>query len=397
MIRKLRWKVIGLNMIFVAVMLVAVLLGIFFASRSSLERSTRQQLQQALSGSFEAMRPGQGGGAPCFVAEVLSDGVVRVFGSSSYNLEDEDTLLEIVQACLDRPEDAGVLPSYHLRYLRQDGLFQLRIAFTDSTMEENALRSLMLTSFLGGLAALVVLFLFSYLLSGLVTRPVGQAWDDQKRFLSDASHELKTPLTVILSSAELLEGTVAPEGAPYVDNIRSEGLRMKALVEDMLSLSRAEGMGHPFPHTSLDLSDLTTEAVLRFEPVAFEARRELASDVAPGLRVCGSGEQLTRLLGVLLDNAIKYAPEHSAIQLRLTREGRNAQLVVENGGEVIPPEKLAHLFDRFYQVDEARSGGQGFGLGLAIAQAIAAEHGGAIRCESDARSTRFYVTLPLEK
>ena len=248
-----------------------------------------------------------------------------------------------------------------------------------------------------GLAAFAALFGFSYLLSGLITRPVEKAWQEQQRFLSDASHELKTPLTVILSSADLLAQSAEGQEQGYVDNIRSESRRMKKLVESMLTLARADDGGHKLVFAPLDWSDVVTDTALLFEPVAFEAGRELLYSIDEGLRVSGDADKLRQLVGILLDNAIKYAPEHTPIRLTLAAEEKNARLTVENGGQPIPPEVVAHLFDRFYRADSARSGPEGFGLGLSIAQSIAREHQGAIRCESDSRSTRFIVTLPLLK
>ena len=224
---------------------------------------------------------------------------------------------------------------------------------------------------------------------------MARSLDQQRRFLSDASHELKTPLTVILSSADLMQQTdVQPDQQPYVDNIRWSGRRMKRLVEDMLTLSRADDGRLKAAMTPVDLSDAMEDTALRFEPVAFEAGRRLDYDIAPGIAVTGSRDQLQQVAGVLLDNAIKYAPQGAQVRMTLVQADRKAVLTVENGGPPIPAEVLPHLFDRFYRADGSRTQG-GFGLGLSIAQAIVREHQGTIRCESDARSTRFIVTLPL--
>ena len=178
-----------------------------------------------------------------------------------------------------------MLADYHLRYLRSVGLLSTRIAFTDSTLEQATLRGLLTGSLLIGFVALAVLFACSYVLSGAVTRPVARAWQQQKQFLSDASHELKTPLTVVLSSAELLDQSALPEQKQYVDNIRAESRRMKRLVEDMLTLSRVERSGAHLPDAAADLSDIAADAALRFEPVAFEAGHTLSYDIAPDLTV----------------------------------------------------------------------------------------------------------------
>lgn len=399
MIRRLRWKIVAFTMAVVTAVLLAALATVFFTSRSAIAGRTEEQLRLALQGAPDGpARPGgEDVSLPCFTAEVFPGGTVRISGSSYFDLDDRDTILAIVSACLEQKEDAGVLEAYHLRYLRQSTMLSVRIAFADSSAEQSTLRSLTLTVALVGLGAFVVLFAFSFLLSGLITRPVEKAWQEQQRFLSDASHELKTPLTVIMSSADLLSGGLPEQEQSYVDNIRSESRRMKKLVESMLTLARADDGGHRAAFTPLDWSDLVTDTALLFEPVAFEAQRQLLYNIDEGLRVSGDGDKLRQLVSILLDNAIKYAPEHSAIRLTLAAEEKNSLLTVSNPGQPIPPEAIPHLFDRFYRTDGARSGSEGFGLGLSIAKSIVTEHGGTIRCESDSRSTRFLVTLPLLK
>ncbi len=395
MIRKLRWKVVGLNMGMVFCVLLAVFAAVYFSSRTVIARSVQQQLQQVLqTGSgYDLSQPGQEG-VPCFVAEVYASGTVRVSGNSYYDLTDKAALADIVTAALSADSDEGVLAEHHLRYLRQTGLLSTRIAFTDSTLEQATLRSLLTGSLLIGLAALAVLFACSYVLSGAVTRPVDRAWQQQKQFLSDASHELKTPLTVILSSAELLEQSAAPEQKQYVDNVRAESRRMKRLVEDMLTLSRVERGGEHLPDTTADLSDAAADAALRFEPVAYEAGHTLSYDIAPGLLVRGDSGRLEQAVAVLLDNAIKYAAPGTEVRLDAARQGKNACLWVENQGDPIPADKLPHIFDRFYRADESRTDGGSFGLGLPIASAIVEAHRGTLRCDSGGHTTRFIITLP---
>lgn len=395
MIRRLRWKVIGLNMGMVFCVLLAVFAAVYFSSRTVIARSVQQQLQQVLqTGSgYDLSQPGQEG-VPCFVAEVYASGTVRVSGNSYYDLTDKAALADIVTAALSADSDEGVLAEHHLRYLRQTGLLSTRIAFTDSTLEQATLRSLLTGSLLIGLAALAVLFACSYVLSGAVTRPVDRAWQQQKQFLSDASHELKTPLTVILSSAELLEQSAAPEQKQYVDNVRAESRRMKRLVEDMLTLSRVERGGEHLPDTTADLSDAAADAALRFEPVAYEAGHTLSYDIAPGLLVRGDSGRLEQAVAVLLDNAIKYAAPGTEVRLDAARQGKNACLWVENQGDPIPADKLPHIFDRFYRADESRTDGGSFGLGLPIASAIVEAHRGTLRCDSGGHTTRFIITLP---
>ncbi len=395
MIRHLRWKVVATNMLLISLVLLAVFAAVVLISRNNYRRSVQQQLYQALeSGDYGSRQPGAEG-IPCFVAEVYASGMARVAGNSYYDLSDQSQLAAIVTEALAQEEDTGLLADFHLRYLRKTGYTSTLIAFTDTTLESTTMRSMAAVCSLAGSAALLVLFLCSYLLSGVVTRPVGAAWAQQEQFLSDASHELKTPLTVILSSAELLNQSALPEQAVYIDNIREESRRMKLLVEDMLTLSRAQRSAGSLPEQTADLSEAAVTAALRFEPVAFEAGKRLEYDIAPSLPVRGDGAKLGQALAALLDNAVKYSDSGTDIRLTAEKQGRFAVVTVEDSGPDIPADKLPHIFDRFYRADEARTDGDSFGLGLPIAKAIIDAHRGTLRCESGGGVTRFIITLPL--
>ena len=387
MIKKLRKKVMGLAVLFVAILLSAVLLSLFFSARNTIAQRSTAQLLSALQFGAEQAE------APCFIAEVLPSGTVRVSGSHYYDLNDHEALSEAVEAAMSSGLRQGVLREQGLRFCRQDGLLTVRIAFMDSSFEQDTLRSLTLIGALLFVVALAVVAALGWLLAGYITRPVERAWKREKQFLADASHELKTPLTVILSSSALLEETADEEQAAYVENIRAEGQRMKALVEDMLTLWRTEERAPVLAPTSL--SEIVTEAALRFEPVAFEAGHPLHYDIENELNVLGEEEKLRRVVNILLDNAVKYAAPNTAVRLTLDKVGKQAVLAVENEGVPIPAEKLEHLFDRFYRADESRGEAKGFGLGLAIAREIVHGHRGTISARSDEGATVFTVALPL--
>lgn len=389
MIRRLRWKITGVTMLVASLLLLAAFGGVYFSSRASIADDYTRQLRQTVQTGVSDSR------FPCLVAEVLPSGTVRVAASSYYQLPEESVLLEAVTQALASGQESGVLEAQHMRFYRQDGPLSVRIAFMDSTLEQSTLRSLVSVCLLIGGGALLVLLGLSWLLSGFVTRPVARTWKNQQQFVSDASHELKTPLTVILSSADLLQESAQPEQRQYVDNILAESRRMRALVADMLTLSRMESSRSATPFAPVELSDLVTNAALRFEPVAFEAGHPLLYDIQTGITLSGDGQQLDQLLDILLDNAVKYAAPGGSIRLTLHTAGKNAVLTVSNPGEPIPAHKLPHLFDRFYRVDDARTGSPGFGLGLAIAQQLTQRHRGHITAASDPQSTRFTVTLPI--
>lgn len=405
-IKKLRWQFVAACMGLIAIVLAIVFGCVWASAQSALERSSHMALEQALSRRGGALLPGfhQSGGddqvlLPYFTVQVWGT-TVYVTGGTYSGLEDTDALTAILTDCLSQEADEGSLPGYALRYLRQDDGLYTQIAFVDISLETAALRQMMASYLRIGLLSLLLLAGASFLLSLRVTRPVERAWRQQRQFFSDASHELKTPLTVILSNAEMLETSDLPEReSRWRDNILSESRQMKTLVEEMLTLSRTEDAQRKPTVADVDLSDLSEDCALAFEPVAFEAGKPLSWDVTPALTVSGDGEKLRRLLSILLDNAAKYGAPGEGIVLSLRAERSQAILSVANGsgGHPIPPEELPRLFERFYRADASRGEQSGFGLGLPIAQAIAKEHHGALRAESDQQTTRFTFTLPLKK
>ena len=406
MIRKLRWQFVAACMGLIAAVLAIVFGCVWASAQNALERSSHMALEQALSRRGGDLLPGfrQNGGddqvlLPYFTVQVWGT-TVYVTGGTYSGLEDTDALTAILTDCLSQEADEGSLSDYSLRYLRQDDGLYTQIAFVDISLETAALRQMMASYLRIGLLSLLLLAGASFLLSLRVTRPVERAWRQQRQFFSDASHELKTPLTVILSNAEMLETSDLPEReSRWRDNILSESRQMKTLVEEMLTLSRTEDAQRKPTVADVDLSDLSEDCALAFEPVAFEAGKPLSWDVTPALTVSGDGEKLRRLLSILLDNAAKYGAPGEGIVLSLRAERSQAILSVANGsgGHPIPPEELPRLFERFYRADASRGEQSGFGLGLPIAQAIAKEHHGALRAESDEQATRFTFTLPLKK
>ena len=400
-------KFVAMCMLLVTAVLGVVFLAVFLSAKQNIEIISRQVLQRVIEEDYTVGRPDLNPGGeeevllPYFTVNVWErSGIYNAYvtGGTYADLQDTAELEEILTDCLRQEEDEGTIRSYGLRYLRRDLGLYLRMAFVDMSMEQATMREIMGSYLQIGAAALLLLLGVSILLARWATAPVARAWQQQRQFLSDASHELKTPLTVILSNAELLEA--APLGerpARWADNIRSEAKRMRSLVEEMLTLARADNAVRSAVMAETSLSDLATDCVLAFEPVAFEAGKPLESDVAPDVTVLGDGDKLRQLVGVLLDNAIKYGRDGGTITLTLRRTDRQARLTVSNPGDPIPPDQLRRLFERFYRADASRGEQSGFGLGLPIAASIAAEHRGTLKAESDAASTRFLFTMPLKK
>ncbi|MCI6054792.1 sensor histidine kinase [Dysosmobacter sp.] len=411
MIRKLQVKFVAMCMVMVTAVLAVVFFSAYASAQQNIQIISREVLQRVLreSASNALSRPDIGLDLgdrvvqlPYFTVEVWqrSSGTYSAYvtGGTYANLEDTEELTAIITDCLSQDRTEGTVDSYNLRYLRQDnGLYQ-KLAFVDMSMEQATLREMMSSYFQIGAASLLLLLGVSILLARWATRPVERAWRQQRQFLSDASHELKTPLTVILSNAEMLQSADLPDRpARWSDNIRSEAGRMKSLVEEMLTLARADNAVRTAVMETISLTDVAADCALSFEPVAFEAGKPLREDLAGDVTVLGDREKLRQVIAILLDNAVKYGAAGGAITLTLRKTDRQARLTVANPGAPIPPEQLSRLFERFYRADDSRGEQSGFGLGLPIAAAIAAEHRGALKAESDASSTRFILTLPLKK
>ena len=414
MIRKLQLKFVAICMVLVTAVLSVVFGAVYMAMGQNIEALSRQVLQRVIdetATSSDVSRPdisiNIGGDKvllPYFTVVVQEqwDGtyVATVTAGTYANLNNTEELQDILTDCLSQNQAEGVVREYGLRYLRQDNrLFGYKnIAFVDMSMEQATLQKMMYSYLQIALAALLLLLGVSVVLSRWATRPVEKAWRQQRQFLSDASHELKTPLTVILSNAEMLQSApLADKPARWADNIRSEAGRMKSLVEEMLTLARADNMVRTAVMAEVSLTDVAGDCALAFEPVAFEAGKPLTYDIAPDITVEGDAVKLRQLIGVLLDNAIKYGAAGGTITLSVQKTGSSARLTVANPGEPIPAQQLPRLFERFYRADASRGEQSGFGLGLPIASTIAAEHKGTLKAVSDAVSTRFIFTMPVKK
>lgn len=249
--------------------------------------------------------------------------------------------------------------------------------------------------------ALVIVALMAYLLSARTLAPVEESFKKQRDLIANASHELKTPLTVISTNLSVMKSEPAStiaDNEKWIAAIDDQVTRMNGLIVNMLRLSKMENS--PPKMSELNFSEITEGACLCFDVVCFEKNLELHTQIDPGITVTGERDSLERLVTCLLDNATKYAGTNGKVGLRLSADGKKAKLVVMNSGEALSPEDAKHVFDRFYRSDGARQNpdNNSFGLGLAIAQATVFAHGGTIRCHGiKDKGTVFVVTLPLTR
>ena len=399
MIRRLRLKFICVNMAIVTAMLVVIFGMVLRFTGENLDRQSQELLQSLCENRRPTIgweQPGQRTSLPYFTVSVNLWGDVTATAGGYYDLTDPETLQAVLQQALQSPDSAGYLKSHHLRFQRQTRPFGQTVVFVDVSSQLETMESLAKTCVFLAVLSLSAFLGLSVLLARWAVRPVEMAFNQQRQFVADASHELKTPLTVILTNAELLQSPDYGEEkrGQFVSSILAMAGQMRGLVESLLELARVDNGTAKMTFEALDFSELIQDELLPFEPVYFEKGLRLESDIAPGLRVRGSAGHLRQVVDILLDNAGKYSDEGGTVTVTAQRRGSQCSLLVANTGPAIPKEELKSIFKRFYRVDKARAMNHSYGLGLSIAESIVTTHEGIIWAESHQGQNTFHVQLP---
>lgn len=301
----------------------------------------------------------------------------------------EEELTELAERLIDKNKSSGVSGSWV--YLVDHNQGCTLVVVIDNTIMSDSISTLLRYTVLFGCITIVLLFVMSFYFARYIVHPLEESYQKQKQFISDAGHELKTPIAVVSTNLELLEREFGE--SKWSNNVKFEMERMSRLVYQLLELAKAESAEPQM--IRLDFYRLVTGGVLPFESVAFETGRELRMEVEDNIYVMGNPEQLGNLVSILVDNALHYAPEHSVISVLLKSERGRAVLSVSNEGE-IPEEQIKKLFDRFYRADSSRGGENlHYGLGLAIAKAVVTTHHGKIDVSCKENQVIFSVSLPV--
>lgn len=401
MIKKLRIKFVCIVMT-IAALMVGGILGVFiYFTLTGMEMQSMNMMIAISSSPFHKGFPGKPKEdevrLPFFTVQIGEDGVPVSTRGDYFDLSDQESLQEIVDLALSSKEKSGELKEHNLRFLIDKTPHGLSIIFSDTTTETATRKSLFYNSFLIFCAAMVAFFGIGVLLSRWVIKPVEKAWDQQRQFVADASHELKTPLSVIMANAELVDSDdlTREDQKKFSRNILSTTYQMRSLVENMLEMARVDNGSANMRESSLDFSQLVEDAVLSFQLLYEEKGMGLKSDIAPGISIKGSEQHLYQVMDVLLDNGLKYAEEGSTVVVSLGHNGRYSLLTVKSNGEMIPRDELKNIFKRFYRADKARAMNGSYGLGLSIAQSIVEAHKGEIWADSGENENTFFVRLPM--
>ena len=350
-------------------------------------RGSRGQPPEIRSGS-EAAAEGLGNS---YTITLNGDGSVASWASDRADLYSDTQVSAIAESILAEGKDSGRIGTQFYRKAVSEGntvliVFDARLDYLSAS---NTLRSVILIT----VAACVLLSLLAWLLIRRMVQPVEDAFARQKQFVSDASHELKTPLAVISANAEVLEQEIGEN--EYLGYIRSEVRRTDTLVRNLLTLARMDRNETKAEMKRFDLSRAVLDVTLPFESTVYEAGKTMETDVPDGIDCLGNEEMIKQLTVILLSNALKYSDPGGRIEISLKARGKQRELRVFNTGDAIPPENRERIFDRFWRADPAhgRETG-GHGLGLAIARSIIESHHGRIAVDSgEGSGTAFTVTL----
>lgn len=303
-------------------------------------------------------------------------------------------VMTYAQAAMEKGSDRGYVA--HFRFLRSDEEdHTIRITFLDWGRQLEAVRNFGISSVGIALFGLIVAFFILFFCSGRIIQPIAESYEKQKRFITDAGHEMKTPLTIIRANADILEMDYGENDA--IHDIQQQAQRLSDLTAKLVQLSRMEEAEHSLAMIEFPLSEIVQETILSFVTPAQQQNKEIVYTIQPLLALYGNAKAIEQLVSILLDNALKYSPPHTAIEISLHQNGHSAVLSVYNRSAFpLAQTDLAHIFDRFYRTDPSRNSQTGgHGIGLSIARAITDAHGGKLQAIIEQENAfRITATFP---
>ena len=300
----------------------------------------------------------------------------------------EQDVEDYTDKVLKRGKERGWIGDYRYRIMdTEDGT---TVVFVNGNTYNNTSNRLLFTALLVLLGSASLILILTVVVSKRAVRPVAESYEKQRQFITDANHELKTPLTLILSNLDIVESELGKN--EWLDDIRSEGERMGLLINQLVTLSRMDESTDSVMREEFNLSSAVADTVSEFESFAEERSHTLTSSISPSVYYYGDESLIRRLTAILLDNAIKYCDAGGNIQLSLTFR-RHPVLTVENTYQDVDKLELNRLFDRFYRADKARTFSGSFGIGLSIAQSIVKSHKGNIAAYRKSGIIGFRVEL----
>ena len=269
---------------------------------------------------------------------------------------DEDILNNSVSEAISSGKQVGEIREYNLTYAKNELIDRIIIVFADNSSVYSTLWNTILVCCVLFLASMAVIFLISLALSGIAVNPVKVAWNKQKQFVADASHELKTPLTVIIANNNIMmshkDSTVEDE-IKWLQSTEEEAQHMKKLIDQMLFLAKSDSESNKTELAKVNVSEIIEAASLNLEPIAFEKGILLDCEIEPDIIADSNATMLNQLFHILIDNAVKYSVSDGIVKIKLFKHNDKFIFSVNNKGNVITKEELAHIFDRFYRAEKS--------------------------------------------
>lgn len=400
-LNRLKIKFVFFNMVLVTAILIFALIGGLWIMKKQVRRESqdvlaRVAMQEDIAGTiFETNTYAR---VPYFSVVMQADGEIVLMDGIYNSFQGDEFLEQIAWMVAESGLESGELDDYQLRFRRVSHPTGHLFIFADTSYENLMESSMMDSMILICVCIWICLFVISCVFAYWAVKPVEESIIRQKQFVADASHELKTPLTVIAANAELLASAcsgISKDADKWIRNMNQECKEMRVLIENLLMLARQDLLSERKKcRESCNLSELAEESVLTFEPVFFQNKKEIDSLIEENQMVCGNENQVRTLLRILLDNAVKYSDPGSISMVTLKRiSKKKIRLHVSSKGKPIPDSEKKAVFRRFYRSDRARSSGQGFGLGLAIACEIVKACGAKIGVETELDGNCFYVVF----
>jgi len=347
---------------------------------AAMPESAPDNYSENFFGRFAAPPPGIGPETSFttrfFTARFDAEGNILMTDTGSIAGIDRATAEQYALAVEARGSDKGWYKGY--RYRRQETALGSLLVFVDSSLYRSMSNILILAAAVVLLLGSGIVLLFIAVLSRYALRPAAESYEKQKQFITDASHELKTPLTLILTNTDIAESELGQN--EWLDDIRNEGLRMSSLVKRLVTLARMDEEQTKLSSADFSLSDAISETADAFSCAAKKRGLMFTCQVQESIRYNGNEESIRHLASILMENAVKYCDENGGIRVTLTRR-RRPVLTVENTYRLVGNLELHRLFDRFYRADTARTAGDSFGIGLSIAKSIAEKNRGLLRAE----------------
>ena len=322
-----------------------------------------------------------------FTVVFENDKLKSVNTSSIAAINDEDAV-KMANTVLSYKSTKGFLGNY--RFLRTTKGEQTSIIFLDCTKALNSANTFLILSISISFLGILAVSLLVLIISERIVRPINEGYEKQKRFITDAGHDIKTPITIIDADAELIEMEIGEN--EWLSDIKKQTARMTSLTNDLIYLTRMEER-ELAPHIEFPLSEVAEEVVNSFLSLAKTKDISFNCSITPAIFYNGDEESIRKLLTLLIDNAVKYSPSKERIDIIVKKHGRGVNIKVTNVATNLSNESLEHIFDRFYRYDRARSSAGGFGIGLSVAQAIVSSHRGKISAHKEEHLLTIEVVL----